>query len=107
MEPGSLELTVTWQGQPIVAEKIVSTWPDVAHARRVLLLAVMGAIVPRLFSLCPPAQGTAARRCFVREREMTGQRATTCDAVRLAKAAIACSLNLNPCVLSTFRVVDA
>lgn len=105
MEPGSLELTVTWDGQPIVAAKIVSTWPDVAHARRVLPLALMGAIVPRLFSLCPPAQGTAAQRCVV--REMIGQRATTCDAVRLAKAAIACSLNLNPCVLSTFRVVDA
>ncbi|MBL8373469.1 MAG: nickel-dependent hydrogenase large subunit, partial [Candidatus Accumulibacter sp.] len=53
MEPGSLELTLTWDGKQIVAAEVVSTRPAVARALSGLPVARVLEFIPRLFSLCP------------------------------------------------------
>lgn len=61
MEPGSLQLSLTWDGAQIVAARVVSTRPPVARALCGLSAARVLEVVPRLFSLCRHAQGAAAR----------------------------------------------
>ena len=61
MEPGSLALTLTWDGKQIVAAEVVSTRPAVARALSGLPAARVLELIPRLFGLCPRAQEAAAR----------------------------------------------
>ncbi len=68
MEPGSLELTLTWDGKQIVAAEVVSTRPAVARALSGLPLARVLEFIPRLFSLCPRAQEVAARLSLLAAR---------------------------------------
>lgn len=68
MEPGSLALTLTWNGKQIVAAEVVSTRPAVARALSGLPVARVLEFIPRLFSLCPRAQETAARLSLLAAR---------------------------------------
>lgn len=64
MEPGSLQLSLVWDGAQIVAASVVSTRPPVDRALCGLPAASLLEVVPRLFSLCRQAQGAAAALCL-------------------------------------------
>ncbi|MCM8595218.1 nickel-dependent hydrogenase large subunit [Accumulibacter sp.] len=61
MEPGFLDLTLTWDGTQIVAATVVSTRPVAARALCGLPVARVLELVPRLFAVCRQAQEAAAR----------------------------------------------
>ena len=61
MEQGVLQLTLSWDGEQIVAAGVVSTRPTLLRLLCGLPAARVSEFIPRLFSLCRCAQETAAR----------------------------------------------
>ena len=61
MEQGVLQLTLSWDGEQIVAAGVVSTRPTLLRFLCGLPAARVSEFIPRLFSLCRCAQETAAR----------------------------------------------